>query len=245
MKKVLLFTATLIFIGGCGSTNKKKDSINMVDYIPSLNTKNINKKFLIIKDNGVRDVYDESITVNNNTISVKKDDLLTRIVTINDTSIVEDDIDNNLTKILKKSISVGDILYTLPKSIKIEDIKIEDTILGTKKIESTKTCKLENKLTKLEDHDMIYNYDILKFKCIEEKKIVTDVKDDLPEYITLTNGEEKSDYDISYFYMAKNIGLIVKINDDCLVKNNDGVLRINDSFKKCDEKHYSHTFFLE
>ena len=242
MKKVLLFTATLLFIVGCGSTSKKKNNINMVDYMPS---SDITKKFFTTKDNGDTNFYEESINVNGNNITVKKDDLLTRTVTINETTIVEDDIDNNLTKILKKSISIGEILYTLPKITTIENIKFEDTILGTKNIESTKTCKLEKKLTKLEDYDIKYNDDILKFKCIEDKKIVTHVKDNLPDYINLTNGEEKSDYDISYFYMKKDIGLIVEINDDCLVKNNDGVTRINDLSKSCDEKHYSHTFFLE
>ena len=242
MKRVLLFTATLLFIGGCGSTKHKNSNINMVDYLPSSDT---TKKFFTTKDNGDTNFYEETITISGNKINVKKDNQLTRTLTINETTIVEDDIDNNLSKILKKSIGVGDTLYTLPKITTIEDIKFEDTVLGTKKIESTKTCKLEKKLNKLEDYDIKYNDDILKFKCIEDKKIVTHVKEDLPEYINLTNGEEKSDYDVSYFYMKKDIGLIVEINDNCLVKNSEGVTRISDSSKTCDEEHYSHTFFLE
>jgi len=241
MKKVLLLTATLLFIGGCGST-KHKNSINMVDYLPS---SDMTKKFFTTKDNGDLDFYEETITISGNKINIKKDDKLIRTITINDTNIIENDIDNNLSKILKKSISVGDRLYTLPKTTIIEDIKFEDTVLGTKKIESTKTCKLEKKLSQLEDYDIKYYDDILKFKCIEDKKIVTDIKDDLPDYIDLTDGEEKSDYDISYFYMKKGIGLIVEINNDCLIKSSKGVTRVSDSSKSCDEKHYSYTFFLE
>jgi len=241
MKKVLLFTTILLFIGGCGST-KHKNSINMVEYLPSSDT---TKKFFTTKDNGDTDFYEETITINGNKINIEKDNKLVRTITINDTNIIENDIDNNLSKILKKFISEGDTLYTLPKTTKIEDIKFEDTLLGTKKIESTKTCKLEKKLSQLEDYDIKYHDDILKFKCIEEKKIVTDIKDDLPDYINLTDGEEKSDYDISYFYMKKGIGLIVEINDDCLIKSSKGVIRVSDSSKSCDEKHYSHTFFLE
>jgi len=242
LRMILLFIVMLLFMGGCGSTSKKSNNINMVDYLPSSDT---TKKFFITKDNGDTNFYEETIKVNSNTISVKRDDLLIRTFTMNETTIIEEDIDNNLTKVLKKSIAQGDTLYTLPKITIIEDIKFEDTILGTKNIESTKTCKLETKLTKLEDYDIKYNDDILKFKCIEDKKIVTHIKDDLPDYINLTNGEEKSDYDISYFYMKKNVGLIVEINDDCIIKDRDGVTRINDTSKTCDEEHYSHTFFLE
>ena len=242
MKKILLLTTTLLFIGGCGSTTHKKNSINIANYLPSLDT---TKKFFTTKSSGDTNFYEESITIDANTITIKRDDLLNRILTINDNDIREKDIDTNQTKVLKKSIAEGDTLYSLPKITKVEDIKVEDTILGIKSIESTKICKLEKKLDKLEDYEIKYNDDILKFKCIEEKKIVTHVKDDLPDYINLTNGEEKSDYDISYFYMKKDIGLIVEINDDCLVKNSEGVTRISDSSKTCDEEHYSHTFFLE
>jgi len=247
MKKVILFIATLLFVGGCGGTTHKKNSINMADYLPSLDT---TKSFLTITqtDTNNRHLYEESITIDHNTIFISRDDDLSdRRISINDNDIREKNLDTNQTKVLRKNISEGDILYTLPKVTKIEDIKLDDIILGTKKIESTTKCKLEKKLDKLEDYKTIGEYqdDILKFKCIEEKKIVTHVKDDLPDYINLTNGEEKSDYDISYFYMKKNIGLIVKINDDCLVKNSEGVTRISDSSKICDDEHYSHTFFLE
>ncbi|HHB95049.1 MAG TPA: hypothetical protein ENK88_07880, partial [Campylobacterales bacterium] len=130
MKKVMLFIATLLFIG-CGSTSKKNNNINMVDYIPSSDT---TKKFFTTKDNGDTNFYEESITVNGNKINIKKDNLLNRTLTINETTIIEDDIDTNLSKVLKKSISEGDTLYTLPKITTIEDIKFEDTILGTKNI---------------------------------------------------------------------------------------------------------------
>jgi len=242
MKRVLLLTATLLLIGGCGSTKHKKETINISNYLPSLDT---TKSFLTITDSGSRNLYEESITISANSIFIKSDDLLNRELTINDSDIREKNFDTNKTKVLKKFISEGDTLYTLPKITKVEDIKFEDTILGTKNIESTKICKLEKKLDKLEDYDIKYNDDILKFKCIEEKKIVTHVKENLPDYIHLTNGEEKSDYDVSYFYMKKDIGLIVKINDDCIIKNSNGDKRISDSSKKCDEEHYSHTFFLE
>jgi len=243
MKKILLLTATILFISGCGGTKHKKNNINIANYLPISDT---TKNFLTMTNNNNRHLYQESITVNANTIFISRDDELSDIkVTINDSDIIEKDLDTNQTKILKKFISTGNILYTLPKVTKVEDIKLDNTILGNKTIESTKTCKLEKKLDKLEDYDIKYQDDILKFKCIEEKKVITDVKDDLPEYINLTDGEEKSDYDISYFYMKKDIGLIVEINDDCIIKNKNGEKIISDSSKTCDEEHYLHTFFLE
>jgi hypothetical protein len=43
--------------------------------------------------------------------------------------------------------------------------------------------------------------------------------------------------------MKKNIGLIAKINDDCIV-DNKGTKRINDLSAQCKEKKYTHIFFL-
>jgi len=243
MKKILIVTATLLFINGCGGTKHKKNNINIADYLPISDT---TKSFLTITDKNNRHIYQESITINGDSILISRDDDLSNIrVTIDDNNIIEKNLDTNQTKILKKFIGVGNILYTLPKVTKIEDIKLDNTILGTKTVESTKTCKLDKKLDKLEDYDIKYQDSILKFKCIEEKKVITDVKDDLPEYINLTDGEEKGDYDISYFYMKKDIGLITEINDDCIIKNKNGEKIISDSSKTCDEEHYSHSFFLE
>jgi hypothetical protein len=242
MKKILIFAILISAFIGCGGTSSKKKSINMADYFPNTNSR---KSFYKIKDSGDNNLYDENIVIDKNVITIKVKDVIKKVITINDSTIVQLNSDDNLTRVMERSIKEGEILYTLPKSTTIKDIKIEDTILGHETIESTKICRLERKLTKLEKYDIKYRDNILKFRCIEDKSIVTKVKDNLPDYINLTNGEKKSDYDISYFYMKKGVGLIVEINDDCITTDRDGIKRVNDSTTKCVEKHYTHTFFLE
>jgi hypothetical protein len=242
MKKIVIFLTILLLLVGCNSSSKKSKSTDIVDYFPK---SDISKKFFTTKDNGDTEFYEEENIIKSDSIIVKVNNNIVREITINEDTLIEKDIDKNITKVLKRFLSKGDVFYTLPKVTKIEEIKIRDTVVGTKNIESKTTCKLENELDMLEDYDIKYYDDILKFKCIDDKKVVTHVEDDLPDWVTLTNGEEKSDYDVSYIYMKKEIGVISIINDDCVIKDKDGTTRINDNSKVCDEKHYSHTFYLK
>ncbi len=241
MRRFLIYFSIIIIFIGCGSTSSSENSVDMANYFPDTNRV---KSFYTITDSGDNDLYDEHISIDKNTITVKVDNIINRVITINDSDIVQLDSDDNLTRVMERNLEVGKILYTLPKSTVVKDIKFEDTILGQETIESTKTCRLEQEMDKLDNYDIKYSGNILKFKCIEDKSIVTTVKDDLPDYITLTDGEEKSDYDISYFYMEEGVGIIAEINDDCIVEN-DEITRVNDLSKECKEKRYIHTFFLE
>ncbi len=241
MKKVLMISAIASLFIGCGG-GSSGTSFDMVDYLPSQDTV---KRFFTTDDRGNTNFYEEDIDVNLNTINIKIDDNITKTFTINEDTIVEEDIDSNITKVLSKSIKEGDTLYSLPKTTDVEDITFDNTVLGTRSTELTITCKLDKQLDKIEDYEIKYYGDILKFKCIEDKKIVTHVVDNLPDYINLTDGEEVSDYDISYFYMKKGVGTILKINDDCIVSDSNGDERINDASTVCQDEHYSHTFFLE
>ncbi len=243
MKKSLLSIITLLLLIGCGSNGGESTTIDVANYYPS---KNMVKSFYMITDSGDNNQYDEDIYIDKSVITVRVDDTIKRIITIDDNEIIQKDIEDNLTKTMKRYIKAGGVLYTLPKSTIIKDIKFEDTILGHKSIESTTTCRLEKTLNKLDDYDIKYSGDILKFKCIEDKKIITKLKEDLPEYIDLHDGEEKSDYDISYFYMKRDIGLIAQIDDDCIVEDRaNNSTRVNDTSLRCKERRYTHTFYLQ
>ncbi len=241
MRRFLIYITIIMVFIGCGSTSTNKKSVDMAKYFPDTNRE---KSFYTITDNGDNDLYDEHISIDKNTITIKVDNITKRVITINDSTIIQLNSDDNLTRVMERSIEEGKILYTLPKSTVVKDIKFEDNILGHETIESSKTCRLAQKIDKLDDYDIKYNGNILKFKCIEDKKIVTKVKENLPDYINLTDGEEKSDYDISYFYMKEKVGLIVEINDNCVVENGKST-RVNDLSTQCKEKNYTHTFFLE
>ena len=242
MKKSLIYIVTVIFLIGCGSNGTESKTIDIANYYPN---KNMVKSFYMITDSEDNSLYDEDISIDKSIITVKVDDTIKRTIDINDNGIIQKDSDDNITKTMKRYMQVGGILYRVPKSKVIEDIKFEDTILGHKSIESTKTCQLERAIDKLDNYDTKYSGDILKFKCIEDKKIITKLKDDLPDYINLHDGEEKSDYDISYFYMKKDVGLIAKIDDDCIVEDKAGSTRVNDISSKCKERRYTHTFYLQ
>ncbi len=242
MKRSLSIIA-LLYLIGCGSNGGNSISIDMADYYPN---ENMEKSFYMITDSGDNNQYDEDISIDRGVITVKVDNVVKRTIAINDNGIIEEDSDSNLTKTMKRYIQVGEILYTLPKSTIIQDIKFEDTILGHKSIEATTTCRLERKLDKLDEYDIQYSGDILKFKCIEDKKIKTEVRDNLPDYINLQDGEERSDYNISYFYMEKSVGLIAIIDDDCIIDDKtNGKTRINDTSLRCKQKRYTHTFYLK
>ena len=242
MKKNLISIIALLFLIGCGNGGGETISIDVANYYPN---ENIVKSFYMITDSGDNSLYDEVISIDKSIITVKVDNLIKRTIDINDNDIIQKDSDDNLTKIMKRYIKVGGELYSLPKSKIIEDIKFEDTILGNKSIESTTTCRLERKMDRLDDYNIKYSGDILKFKCIEDKKIITKLKENLPDYINLHDGEERSDYNISYFYMKRDIGLIAKIDDDCIVEDKYGNRRVDDTNLKCKERRYTHTFYLQ
>jgi hypothetical protein len=241
MRSVFIFFIILTIFVGCGTTSNNGTSVDIADYY---STKNRIKSFYKITDTGENNLYDEEISVDKNIITVKINNIVKRVITINDKNISEMDGDDNITKIIKRVVEVGKVIYSLPKSTVIKDIKVEETILGQESIQSVKTCRLDSKIEQLNNYDIKYNGDILKFKCIESKTIVTKVKDNLPSYITLRDGEQKSDYDISYFYMKWGVGLIAKINDDCIIESG-GVTRVNDQSVQCKEKRYTHTFYLD
>jgi hypothetical protein len=231
---------------GCGSNSKSKGSIDISEYLP---TQDMNKNFLQTLNDGNsynRNTYSETIERNENQLVYKIDNNTVRTITINENNITQNEFEENKTIVttMERFVDKGDTLFTQEQSNQIENIILDDVVLGTKRTESVKKCKLDGKSNKLDTYSIPYEGDILMFKCIEEKSIVTTVRDNLPEYIDLQNGEVKSDNDISYFYLKKGVGLIAYINDDCIVEEG-GVKKINDKAQECKNKTYIHNFFLD
>jgi len=235
---------TLIpFLFGCSSSTNSH-STDMKDYFPvNLDSKN----FLETSNNGNnsdKKTYTELITKNNNALTYKIDNKITRIVTINNDDIIENNIENRPhTKTITRYVSTGSKLYVLTQDTK-EDILLEGALLGNKTVHSVKTCRLAGKIKELDQYTIPYSGDILKFKCIEKKTIITDIKDNLPDYITLKDGEVKSDNDISYFYMKRDVGLIVSIDNNCYINKGDTLI-INDTSKSCKKTTYTRHFYLD
>jgi hypothetical protein len=228
---------------GCGNSTSSH-STDMKDYFPlNIDT----KSFLQTSNNGNnsdKKTYTEVILQNNNTLVYQVNNKITKTITIQNDDIIENNVeDKPYTKTMTRNIGIGSKLFKLTQNTK-EKILFENTVLGTKTINSIKTCRLDSKIKKLDLYTIPYSGDILKFKCIEKKTIITDIKDNLPEYIDLKDKEVKSDYDISYFYMKRNIGLIVSIDNNCFI-NKSGTLVIDDSAKSCKKETYTRHFYLD
>jgi len=235
MNKALAYIGIALLIGGCGSSSSDTKDINVTDYLPATSQ---SKDFFII-ENGDLFSYVEEVTVDSNKITITVKDKISRIYTINDSNITLDDEENNATISLNKYIDVGDTLYSIPTETKVEDIKSSDnTILGSITTEITQYCKLNQKLPEFEKNSIKYTGDILEFKCTRDEKKVTNFED------TTINSEI---YDISYFYLQRDKGLIANIDDDCLVDNDQGQEVIDDrvNSSECKSTNYIYKFYKE
>ncbi len=244
MSRVWIAIPLLLALTNCGGgSSSSTKRIDISTYFPN---KNMTKTYFKQASEGKNDVFKENIVVDKNRIIVKVDNKTTRTVNIEENNITINDIENDLLIVFKKEIAENEILYTLPESTVIENKEYQGVIFGQESIESKKECRLDSILERLDDYEInTYSGEILKFKCIKETNIVTTVNEDVPDFINLTDGEEKSDYDISYFYMQKNIGIIADINDDCIVEESEDIKKINDKLKNCIEEQYVRTFFIE
>ena len=69
------------------------------------------------------------------------------------------------------------------------------------------------------------------------------MKENIPDYITLEDSEIQNDYDISYFYMKKELGIVAIVNKDCMISGGDFEI-INDKLSVCLNEALSYEFFL-
>ncbi|MCK5854181.1 MAG: hypothetical protein KAG56_03090 [Sulfurovaceae bacterium] len=246
LKTIIPLTlASLLFIG-CGSSSKSTKTIDILDYFP---TENTTKSYMQLSTNQEEEklkvFYTEEVSKEDKIISIKIDEKLDRTFTIHSESIIKQEygIESNNIQ-MKRFISKGSTLYTLEKSTHNEKITLNDVIVGSRSIESKKVCKLDTQLDELDSYPIPYKDDILKFECVKKESIETKINEEwegkLQEH---KSGSIDSNYDLSYFYMKKGVGLIVDIDNNCYVKE-DNIGRINDKSKQCDSKTSVHKFFL-
>ena len=247
IKTVLSLTLMSLLFIGCGGSSKSKKKIDILDYLPS---EEMSKNYLQTSKNksgeNHRITYTEVISIEGQTTSIKIDDTLNRRFTTHNESITKEEYgERNNTIQMERFISVGSVLYTVENSTHNEEIKIGDTVIGTKSVESKKVCKLNKELDTLTKDSIPYKDDILEFKCTKEDSIDTKIDEEWEGKLTeYKSGSIDADYDISYFYLKKGVGLIVDINNDCFTTKN-GVKIINDDAKKCSTEIYTHKFFLD
>ena len=239
-----IFFISLFFLVSCGSSSSDEgqvtNPIDFVDYYPSKNTSKSFLKTEQTKYDSTRDTYTQTIEISKNILRQSSSSQKEQTIIFSPEEIQETGDEN---KTMKRFVSLGDVLYSLEKKMALDKIMLGEILLGTKQKESTKECKLVEKLDKLELYGIPYEGDILKFKCIEDSKIVTKMEESIPDYITLRDSVIQNSYDISYFYMQKKIGLISIINEDCMISGGDFEI-IDDRLPVCLHKDLNNDFFL-
>ena len=247
LKTIIPLTLISFILIGCGSSSKSKKTVDMLDYLPSETTIKTYLQTIKNKDEEPqRNTFIEEVSIDGKTISIKIDDNLTRSFTVHDESITEKEYGENTNSIdMERFISKGSTLYTIERSIHNKKITLNEVIVGSRSVESKKTCKLHSQIKELDSYSIPYKEDILKFECIKKESIETKINEEwegkLKEY---KSGSIESDYDLSYFYLKKGIGLIVEIDNNCYVTQDD-ITRINDKSKKCNQESSIHNFFLD
>ena len=247
LKTVIPLTLVSLLFIGCGSSSKSKKTIDLLDYFPTEETTKTYLQTTKDKDGEQkRNTYIEKISIEGKTTSIKIEDKLDRSFTAHAESILKKEYGiSPYTVSMKRFLSKGSTLYTLEKSTKNEEIKLNNVIVGNRSVESKKVCKLHSQIDNLDSYSIPYKDDILKFECIKKESIDTKINEEwegkLKEY---KSGSIESDYDLSYFYMKKGIGLIVEIDNNCYVTEDD-ISRINDKSKECHKESSLRNFFLD
>ncbi len=242
MIKKLIPLSLLALLTGCGSGSSGEGSIDLVAYLPATDMSKPYLKTIDDGSNSSRDTYTLDITRELDQLTYKSEDQIIKTITIQDKELQKEE--NNQSIIADRFVDKGDTIFTHEYATKIEEIKLDEVILGTKTTQAVQRCKVDDTLERLELYSIPYTGEILKIKCTQESTVITKVKEDLPSYVDLQDGEVKTDNDISYIYLQKGLGIIVFMDDNCLVKDSEGNLKIDDTAGSCESKTYIHEFFL-
>jgi len=239
--KYLSLTLALILFTGCGgssSSSKKNDGKGEIDLAQYYPEKSMTKTFLATERDGEdseRSHYDQIVEVVGQTIIFTEDTKEVRKVVFSDTNITITE-DGEITSTYRH-IDIGDTLF----SEKFEQI-VSTVAVGKVITDMAIECKLVNKVEQFEHGDNKYKGDLLKIECITEGKVTTEVKAELVDVVRDDVNGSHTIYDKSYVYLKKGLGLVARVNNDC-VPNAD-LPYVNDKAKECTKEQYEHEFYL-
>ena len=211
--KRFIVVIVLMFINGCDSETSES-SIDMADYLPM---SNVNKQYTDIeKRNGDFDdkKYIESVIVEPNLITIKRDKILESITTIsNDVISILSPNDNNKTKIYKREVYLGDEVSNYLSSTKRKPLMIGLQRVGEESTDIQESCTYHSKVESYEVYFYEYtnydeNHDIIKLKCISKKSVKTFIDAEYINDVSYENGTVESKENISYVYLQKSLGVM-------------------------------------
>ena len=242
MKQTLFSLTLLSLLVGCGggSSSTTTEKIDYANYFPK---SDMVKNFIGIQRSGTNfmDINNTYFTEN---ITATTANGITTITTkdgevVKDTTVIDEHkinrtkiVDNEkTTNTMNRQVSKGDTLF-------VENINSSsEEAIGTITNTGTFKCVLEDTLLDFQEGDHKYTGDILKIKCIFDGKKITNIKEELLEYLADSNGSSIV-YDVSYRYMKKEVGMIATIDNNCIENK-----LVNDK-KDCIPTEKNYQFYL-
>ena len=230
MKKYLMTITFMLLMNGCGSQSEGGSSIDISEYLPSMN---LNKQYTnIVKSNGDLNStsYSSTIVVEPNMIMTKEDTVLKKITTINKDEITVMLIgDTNKSKVYKRNIFIGDEVYNYKSVNETRKLSVGRQVVGEEHVEVVESCTFDTILNNYEIYFYEYkNYDgqhdIIKLKCLSTKSVNTMIDAKYVGKVAYKNGLVTSKDNISYVYLQKGLGHIATIDNDCIVDITDNII---------------------
>jgi len=250
MNNLYLLLLWLFLLSGCGgSSSGSKKHIDIANY---LNSTNISKKYSrVYRVNGDlnNSEYIADVLVESNLITIKENGILQTMISVSADEInLKEMLGNSRNKIFKREVAIGDVISTSLYKEKPKILTIGSQRVGEENRRVKEECVLEDLVNSYEIFFYAYkNYDdehdILKIKCTSKSSLETEIDVEYVDVVSYSNGLIKSKDNISYEYYQKNLGLIAKIDDDCLVSKLPDVIDDTLDKSECLGERYHYTLY--
>jgi len=219
---IVILSIMAMLFSGCGSSTSKKKKIDIANYLPNTTLNKVYTHVTKIDGKLTNQLYTDSVIVESNLVTVKKNIKLYTLVTIKSEEIeVKYFEDTNHSKIINRNLTIGDTVSNYLKRDSVEILKIGSQNIGKKYTKIEEICTLDSMIDHYEKFFFEYtnyddNHDIMKIECITKTVTETRIDTEYVDSVSYSNGVVESKDDLSYIYLQKNLGMIATINDDCL-----------------------------
>jgi hypothetical protein len=250
MNNFYLLILSLSLLSGCGgSSNSSNKHVDIANYLDSTSLTKQYTNVHKVNGNIANSEYSHAVLVESNLITIKQDSLLYSLITIS-----MDDInfklmsEENRTQTFKREVSMGDVVTKFVKNEEIKILNIGSQRVGEESKRIEKECVLDALVDEYEVFFYAYkNYDdahdILKIKCTSKSFVETKIDREYVDSVSYVDGFVESKENISYEYYQKGLGLIAKIDDDCLVSKLPDIIDDNLDKRQCLGERYHYTLY--
>lgn len=249
MKKYVISVALILILNGCGEEDGRS-TIDIVDYLPSDNFEKVYTDVVKFNTEFIDKTYIDNILVEPNMITTKREDIVTGITTVSSDDVKFLSVNElNSSNSYKRNIYIGDKVSNTIAVDERKQLTIDSEIIGEKHTQVIESCVLENKLniytfdySPYQNRTISYKYenydgkhDILKLKCTSIETVNTLIYSEYNNTIRKDN--------ISYQYFQKGLGMIVTVDNDCIIDIDGNIVddRVNED--ECIGEQYHHILY--